>query len=164
MSLLNSIRNNSLVLLVCPALFFYICSNEINMIALNGLVFRKTCLSHFSNFTCNNLKNSSNISTSVQEKSSDQLVLVNIAFLIPAIISIVHFAGSADRKSNYQSPLIISIIGSVMQTLLCILSVNYSNADSFLLLFVSQFVNGILASGSLGSLFLSLNQESFNLI
>jgi hypothetical protein len=89
-SLLSEIfKDNSIVLLICPALFLYTFSNEINLISLNGLVYRKICLANYNTTTCDILKNFSNSSTIVQEITSNQMLVLNISFLIPAILALV---------------------------------------------------------------------------
>jgi len=87
--LIEIIQNNFIVLLICPALFLYTFSNEINLISLNGLVYRKICLNIYNLSVCDNLKNFSNSSTNVQEISSNKMIALNISFLIPAIFALV---------------------------------------------------------------------------
>jgi hypothetical protein len=46
--------------------------------------------------------------------------------------------------------MIISIIGSILQTILCIVSVHLNDDFFYITIYASQIVNGLLASGSLG--------------
>ena len=138
-----------IVLLICPALFLYILSNDINLIALNGLVLRKICLSQFNDTICNYLKNHTLQSNLVQEKTSNEIMLLNISFMVPAVFAIIHLAGSADRKLNYRGPLFVSVIGCLLQTIICIFATQQTSKLSIGLLYLSQVVNGVFGGGSL---------------
>ena len=138
------------VFLICPALFAYIFSNDISIISLNSLVYRKTCLNNFNETVCNNIRNySTSISTLVQEDSTQKMIYLNMAFLIPAILSIVQLASLGDRKLNYKIPLLVSIVGSIAHAIACYFSVDQSSSICFALLFVAQAVNGACGGGSL---------------
>lgn len=132
------LKENLIAILICPALFLFTCSNEINLIGLNGLIFHKICLNKYNVSICDNLKNYSNYSINIQEIVSNKLLVANIAFLLPAILAIVHFAGTADRKLSYQTPLIVSIVGSLIQTTLCLISVDFNNDIFYSIIIVSQ--------------------------
>lgn len=136
-------------LLVCPALFIYIYSNDINIISLNGLLYRKICLDRFNETICNSLKNHSKISNQVQEETSERMIVLNVAFLLPAILAITHMASVGDRRLNYKLPLVVSLIGSLAQALVNIFAAGQSYDVCFGLLVLSQFLNGILGGGSL---------------
>ena len=140
----------SRVLLTCPLLFLYIFSNDINIISLNGLVYRKICLRDFNETICDHVRNSSaNVSAYLQESASQQMIYLNMAFLIPAIFSIIHLASLGDRSLNYRTPLIVSVVGSIAQSMVCFFSVDQITHLCFGLLFLSQIVNGVCGGGSL---------------
>jgi hypothetical protein len=144
------LSNNRIVLLICPALFLYLFSNDINMISLNALVYRKICLREFNDAICNNIRNfSSNYSNHVQEMSAESLMWLNITFLLPAILSIIHLSSIADKKLNYKVPLVVSIVGSLAQSLVCTLAAEQNSQLCLILLYISEFVNGICGGGSL---------------
>lgn len=143
------ISNYASVFLICPALFSYIFSNEVNIISLYGLVYRKLCLSKFNQTICDNIHDYKNYSNEIQEISSQKMIYLNISFLIPAIFSIIQLASIGDRKLNYQLPLLVSVIGSIGQSLICYFSVEPDTDLSLNLLFFSQFLNGICGGGSL---------------
>ena len=77
------------------------------------------------------------------------MIYLNIAFLVPAIFSIVQLASIGDRTLNYKTPLIVSVVGSIFQSIMCFFSVNQTTELCFTLLFISQFLNGICGGGSL---------------
>jgi len=137
------------VLLIYPALFLYIFSNEINIICLYGLVYRKICLHEFNETICNSIKNYTHESNHVQSISSLRLIYLNMAFLIPAIFAIIYMASIGDRRLNYRAPLLVSLVGSLFQALICVFSVEQETDTCLTLLFIAQFVNGILGGGSL---------------
>jgi hypothetical protein len=138
------------VFLICPALFTYIFSNDINIISLNSLVYRKICLQRFNATVCNSIRNvSSNYSTLVQTESTQKMIYLNMAFLIPAILSIIQLASIGDRTLNYKVPLLVSIVGSIGQAVICYVAVEQSIELCFALLFVAQVVNGACGGGSL---------------
>lgn len=136
-------------LLICPALFIYIFSNDINIIALYGLIYRKICLNEFNETICNSLKEYPSYSILVQEKSSHKNIELNAAFLIPAIFAIIQLASIGDRRRNYQLPLIIALIGSLGQAFINIFAVSQDYTTCFALLICSQILNGICGGGSL---------------
>jgi len=138
------------VFLICPALFTYIFSNDINIISLNSLVYRKICLQEFNETVCNNIRNfSSNFSTLVQTESTQKMIYLNMAFLLPAILSIIQLASIGDRTLNYKVPLVVSVVGSIGQAVICYVAVEQSIELCFVLLFVGQVVNGACGGGSL---------------
>lgn len=137
------------VVLIYPALFVYIFSNDINLINLQSLVYRKLCLNEYNEVICDSLRNYTNASNNVQEMTSEKMIYMNVAFLIPAIVAIVHMASIADRRLNYEIPLIVSLAGSLAQSLICIFSVDLPYSLSYGLLILSQIVNGICGAGSL---------------
>jgi hypothetical protein len=136
-------------LLICPALFVYIFSNDIDLISLNSLVYRKLCLNEFNQTICDSLRNHTSISNRLQEETSGKMVLLNVAFLLPAIFSIVRLASVADRKLNYELPLIVSLVGSIVQAFINTFASDQTYELCFNLLVLSQFLNGILGGGSL---------------
>ncbi|RNA40230.1 putative leucine--tRNA mitochondrial [Brachionus plicatilis] len=136
-------------LLICPALFLYIFSNDINIIALYGLIYRKICLNQFNETICNSLKDYPAFSNIVQEKSSHKNIELNVAFLVPAIFAIIQLASIGDRRRNYQIPLIIALIGSLGQAFINIFAVSQDYTTCFVLLVCSQIVNGLCGGGSL---------------
>lgn len=136
-------------LLICPALFLYVFSNDINIIALNGLIYRKICLNEYNQTICNSIHNFSSFSTHVQEISSEKMILLNIAFLVPAIFSIIHMASIGDRRLNYQLPLIVSLVGSMGQAFINIFATDQPYSVCLALLMFSQAVNGVCGGGSL---------------
>ena len=122
------------VLLICPALFTYIFSNDINIISLNSLVYRKICLQEFNATVCNNIRNfSSNYSTLVQTESTQKMIYLNMAFLLPAILSIIQLASIGDRTLNYKVPLVVSVVGSIGQAVICYVAVEQSIELCFVL-------------------------------
>jgi hypothetical protein len=136
-------------LLICPALFVYIFSNDIDIISLNSLIYRKLCLNEFNESVCDSVRNNTIVSNRLQEATSEKMIWLNVAFLIPAIFSIVRLASVADRKLNYEMPLVISLIGSLAQAFINIFAADQDYSLCFDLLIVSQLVNGILGGGSL---------------
>ncbi|CAF0843314.1 unnamed protein product [Brachionus calyciflorus] len=143
------ILNYRYALLICPALLVYIFSNDINIIALYGLIYRKICLHNFNETICNSLQNFTNYSILVQEISSHKNIELNVAFLVPAIFAIIQLASIGDRRRNYQLPLIVSLIGSLGQAFILIFAVKQEYSTCFALLVVSQIVNGLCGGGSL---------------
>lgn len=137
------------VFLICPALFLFIFSNELNIIGLYGLVYRKQCLSQFNETICNNIHSFLNESVSVQENSSEKQMWMNISLIIPAIFAIVRFSGMGDKKLNYQVPLLVAVVGSVLNTLILVIATDQSTTLCFALIFVAQALNGICGGGSL---------------
>lgn len=138
------------VILIYPALFLYVFSNDINLISQHGLIYRKLCLREFDESICDSIKNHTNASNYVQELTSQKLIIFNVAFLVPAIFSIIHLASIADRRLNYELPLVVSLIGSLIQSFICIFAVKITDYSlSFYLLLFSQFINGICGAGSL---------------
>lgn len=136
-------------LLICPALFLYVFSNDINLIALNGLIYRKACINQFNLTVCNSIKKFSAFSTLVQEESTQKMLYLNIAFLLPAIFAIIHMASIGDRRLNYQLPLLVSLLGSLGQSFVNIFAVDQAYSTCFYLLICSQIINGICGGGSL---------------
>lgn len=137
------------VFLICPALFLFIFSNELNIIGLYGLVYRKQCLSQFNETICNNIHSFVNESVSVQENSSEKQMWMNISLIIPAIFAIVRFSGMGDKKLNYQVPLLVAVVGSILNTLILVIATDQDAAVCFTLIFVAQALNGICGGGSL---------------
>lgn len=137
------------VLLICPALFLFIFSNELNIIGLNGLVYRKQCLESYNTTVCNDIHSYPAASVIVQELSSQKQMELNIAFIIPAIFAIVHFSGMADRRLNYQMPLLVSVVGSVTNTLILMFATDLETKICYILIFCAQIINGLLGGGSL---------------
>jgi hypothetical protein len=145
----NLLVNYWAVLLICPALFLFIFSNELNIIGLNALVYRKQCLASFNTTICNNINSYPNASVVVQELSSEKQMELNIAFIIPALFAVVHFSGMADRRLNYQMPLLVSVVGSVINTLFLIFATDLETKSCYTLMFLAQVINGLLGGGSL---------------
>lgn len=137
------------VLLILPALSGYVYSNDINLIAQQSLVYRKICLHEFSLKICDSPESNSTVSNRVHELTSTMQIYLNIAFMAPAILSIVHLFSLADRHLNYELPLIVSLVGSLIQTVMCVFAVYADYATSIGLLLGSQFANGICGAGSL---------------
>jgi hypothetical protein len=136
-------------LLICPALFIYIYSNDINIISLNSLVLRKLCLHEYNQTICDSLRNFTTYSNLIQEATSQHMIWLNIAFLVPAIFAIIHLANVADRKLNYELPLMVSLGGSLIQAFINIFTTDSNYPLCFNLLILSQFLNGICGGGSL---------------
>jgi hypothetical protein len=145
----TAVANYWRALLICPALFVYIFSNDIDIISLSSLIYRKLCLNEFNESICDSVRNNTALSIRLQETTSEKMIWLNVAFLVPAIFSIVRLASVADRKLNYEMPLIISLIGSLAQAFINIFAADQDYELCFNLLLVSQFVNGILGGGSL---------------
>ena len=139
------------VLLIYPALLLYIFSNDLNLIAQHGLVYRKVCLHEYNETICNSIQASANANKSihVQEVSSQAQIILNVAFIAPAIVSIIHLSSIADRRLNYELPLVVSLIGSLVQAFMCIFAVNAHYTLFFTLLVAAQIINGICGAGSL---------------
>lgn len=139
------------ICLIYPALFLYVFSNDINLIAQNGLVYRKTCLSKYNETICNSIQASSNANASidVQESSSQTQIILNISFMIPAIVSLIHLSGIADRRLNYELPLLASLIGSICQAFICIFAVQSEFNLFYILMIFSQIVNAVFGAGCL---------------
>lgn len=137
------------VLLICPALFLFIFSNELNIIGLNGLVYRKQCLDSYNTTVCNQIHSYPSASVQVQELSSQRQMELNIAFIIPAIFAIIHFSGMADRRLNYQMPLLVSVVGSLANTLILVFATDLDMQTCYILIFCAQIINGLLGGGSL---------------
>ena len=138
------------VLLIYPALFLYIFSTELNLISQHGLIYRKLCLNDYNETVCNSIHNFTNASHHVQEQTSEKLVIFNVAFLMPAIFSIIHLASWADRRLDYEIPLLVSLVGSLGQSFICIWAVQAVSYElSFYLIVLAQIINGICGAGSL---------------
>lgn len=137
------------VLLIYPALFLFIFSNDINLIAQHGLVYRKTCLHEFNQSTCNSIQSQANVSARVQELASQTQIVLNVAFMVPAIVSLIHLSSIADRRLNYELPLIVSLVGSLVQAFMCIFAVHANFTFFYYWLIASQAVNGMCGAGSL---------------
>ena len=137
------------VFLICPALFLFILSNELNIIGLNSLVYRKLCLDDFNATICNHIHQYANESLTIQEKSSQTQMYLNISFIIPALFAIIHFSGMADKRLNYQIPLLVSVIGSLINTLFLIFATDLNVNQALILIFLAQVLNGICGGGSL---------------
>lgn len=139
------------VILIYPALFLYIFSNDINLISQSSLIYRKLCLHEYNTSICDSIHsaNNSNASNRIQEQASQLKILLDVAFMAPAIISLVHLASVADRRLNYELPLLVSLVGSIGQAFMCIFAVQ-AEYDAFLaLLIISQVLNGACGAGSL---------------
>ena len=138
-----------------PALFFFLFSTDINQVAQFGLVYRKTCLAKFNESVCNAIHSNFNASFQmkasiyVQESASQVQIILNVAFIAPAIVSLIHLSGIADRNLNYELPLIVSLIGSIFQSFVCIFAVKVPFLLFYYLLIISQFINGACGAGSL---------------
>lgn len=141
--------------LIYPALFFFLFSTDINQVAQFGLVYRKTCLAKFNESVCNPIHSNFNASFQmeasiyVQKSASQVQIILNVAFIAPAIVSLIHLSGIADRNLNYELPLIVSLIGSILQSFVCIFAVKAPFLLFYYLLIVSQFINGVCGAGSL---------------
>lgn len=137
-------------LLICPALFLYIISSCINTITLYGLVYSKICLNEFNVTICNSLNNKDKkYSIRLQELSTHKNVELNIAFVLPAFFVIIKLASMGDHLRNYKIPLIISLVGGIIHSLINIFATNQTYSLSFSMLLSSQFINGLCGGGSL---------------
>ena len=138
-----------IVLLVCPALLMFTLSSELNLIGLNGLVYRRVCLDTFNRTMCDKLIDHRVESLKVQELSSSRSMQLNIMFIVPAMLAIVHFFGRADRRLNYRVPLLISLAGCLLNTFVLTFATTQTSGLHEGLCFLAQFANGLLGGGSL---------------
>lgn len=137
------------VILIYPALFLYIFSNDLNLISQSALIYRKLCLHEYNETICNSIHSHTKESNRVQELTSQFQIILNVAFMAPAILSLIHLSSLADRRLNYEIPLVVSLIGSLAQALVCIFVPKADFELAYYLLILSQVVNGICGAGSL---------------
>lgn len=164
------LSTNTSILLICPALFLYIYSNEINLIGLNGLVYQKVCLNDYNQTICDLISNKSHLNNNyteqiifmIQKKTSQKTIYLNITFLFPAIVSLIYLASIGDRKLNYELPMILSVSGSLIQSFICIFIPNLQIQSALYFMLFSQFINGICGAGSLSFISSCFSHISIN--
>jgi hypothetical protein len=139
------------VILLVPAILLYFFSNELTLVTLNSLMFNKICALKFNETICQNLKAYSNQSyfNEVEEAASLNNILMNLCFLIPAIVSLLMLISISDKTIDYRIPLFISVSGSMIQSLICIFSTFNNEQITIYLIYLAQIMNGILGGGSL---------------
>jgi hypothetical protein len=138
------------VFLIFIPLISYLFSSEINLIAQSSLIFRKLCQSLYNDTFCDHgIHQNKTFENNVQLLANDWLLWADVAFLVPAIFSVLYLASLTDRQSNFRTPMIVSVVGFIFQSFICVFASTQETYVCLWLLIVGQVLNGVFGAGSL---------------
>jgi hypothetical protein len=138
------------VITIFPALLLFLFASEISFISQNSLTLRKLCVSIFNQTACETFifKNKT-YENQLEILSNEWNLYYNIAFFIPAIISVLYLVSDADRKSNYKSFMLVSLAGFIIYSIICSIAATQDPQLCLYLILLAQILNGVFGGGSL---------------
>ncbi|XP_069118185.1 proton-coupled folate transporter-like [Argopecten irradians] len=129
-----------------PILFLYMFASFLEFPVSQDLVYTRVCLEKFSNFTyiCDNLSNKTlkKEAGSVQKDASSWIMYLNVAYTIPAVITVTLFLGPWGDRLGRKIPLMLTIIGNMLLTV-CNLVVSSHTNISIKYILVGKIINGM---------------------
>lgn len=137
-----------------PVLFLYMFAANVVFPTLQALTYHKVCVQKFNASFCDQLKNvtfqqqNPDENDYVQSTTSHWILLANVAMTIPACFTVVLFLGSFGDKVGRKFPVVLPIIGAIVQALACLFNAAYPAAPLALLLIgplLSGMCGGIIA-------------------
>ena len=135
-----------------PILFLYMFAANIVFPTVQALAYYKVCIQKFNTSFCSQLKNVTfqqehpEENDYVQSETSHWILLGNVAMTVPACFTVVLFLGSFGDKVGRKFPVLLPVIGSIIQAISCLLNAVYPEAPLVLLLI------GPLCSGICGGI------------
>lgn len=150
----GSFKFNLRDITVEPVLFLYMFAVSIVFPTLQALAYDKVCYQKYNNSFCEQLRNATfqhehpEETDYVQSETSHWILFGNIALTVPACFTVVLFLGSFGDKVGRKFPIILPLIGAIMQAVSCLLNSVYPSAPLGLLLMgpiLSGCCGGIIA-------------------
>ncbi|XP_021370632.1 proton-coupled folate transporter-like [Mizuhopecten yessoensis] len=129
-----------------PILFLYMFATFLEFPVSQDLIYTRVCLEKFSNSTyiCDNLGNNTlkEEGDVVQKEASSWIMYNNVAYTVPAVISVTLFLGPWGDRLGRKIPMMLTIIGNMLLTV-CNLIVSSHTDISIKYILIGKVINGM---------------------
>ncbi|XP_033735721.1 proton-coupled folate transporter-like [Pecten maximus] len=129
-----------------PILFLYMFATFLEFPVSQDLIYTRVCLEKFANVTyiCDNLSNKTlkEELESVQKEASSWIMYHNVAYTVPAVVSVTLFLGPWGDRLGRKYPMMLTIIGNMLLTV-CNLVVSSHTNISIKYILIGKIINGM---------------------
>ncbi|XP_060069060.1 proton-coupled folate transporter-like [Ylistrum balloti] len=129
-----------------PILFLYMFASFLEFPVLQDLIYTRVCLEKFPNssYICDNLSNNTmkEEEYSVQKEASSWIMYYNVAYTIPAVITVTLFLGPWGDRLGRKIPLMLTIIGNLLLTACNLIVTSHTNI-SIKYILIGKIINGV---------------------
>ncbi|GAB1598347.1 proton-coupled folate transporter-like [Argonauta hians] len=128
--------------LVEPVIFMYMIPETLTLIALQSLVYDRTCQEYYDQSMCRVLNNGSfhEKETIIQEESSEEILELLIGFLVPSTIAAMFLGPFGDIYSR-KIVLILPLIGNIISHFIFMITASFVSIPMSLL-FLGVIIRG----------------------
>lgn len=144
----GSVQFNVRDITVEPVLFLYMFAANIAFPTLQALIYHKVCIQKFNNSFCQGLRNVTfqqehgDENDYVQSTTSHWILLGNVAMTLPACFTVLLFLGSFGDKVGRKFPILLPLVGAIIQAIASLLNAVFPAAPLYLLL-IGPLLNGL---------------------